>query len=191
VTLGPPPFLEELPLAREAFAWAAELHRGQRRGSDAAMFVLHPLEVAMLLHNRGFDDEVVAAALLHDTVEDTEVTTAEVEARFGPRVAGFVAALSDDADGEYEDRKALLRAQVAAAGCEAQAIFAADKVSKARELRAEAARNPSRLADAALQRRLLHYEASLEMLEAAAPDLALVRQLRFELWALRALPPAG
>ena len=108
------------------------------------------------------------------------------------RVAELVSVLSDDPSIEdYGARKAALREQVAAAGCDAQAIFAADKVAKARELRAEAARNPSSLADDGLQRRLLHYEACLDMLEAAAPDLALIRQLRFELWALRNLPPRG
>ena len=192
MTTDPPAFLEELPLTREALAWAAELHRGQRRDSDAALFVLHPLEVAMLLTNRGFADEVSAAALLHDVVEDTGATVADVEARFGARIAGMIADLSDDpAIEDYAERKAALRAQVARAGAEAQAIYAADKVAKARELRAEAARNPSSLADPQLQRRFQHYESSLEMLEAEAPDQPLVRQLRFELWALRNLPPSS
>jgi (p)ppGpp synthase/HD superfamily hydrolase len=143
--------------------------------------------VAVLLRNRGFDDEVVAAGLLHDLVEDTPATADDVRRRFGDRVAGLVAALSDDERiAGYEERKAALREQVAAAGPDAQAVFAADKVAKARELRAEAARDPSALGD---EQRLRHYERSLEMLEREAPDLPLVRQLRFELWALRELPP--
>jgi len=144
--------------------------------------------VAVLLRNRGFDDEVVAAGLLHDLVEDTDTTPEDVRARFGARVAALVEALSDDpAIEDYAERKAALRERVAAAGPDALAIFAADKVTKARELRAKAARDPGALSDAA---KLEHYAACLELLEREAPDLPLVRQLRFELWALRELPPS-
>jgi (p)ppGpp synthase/HD superfamily hydrolase len=185
-----PTFIAELPLTCEAFRYAHGLHAGQRRASDEAPFILHPLEVAVLLHNRGFDDEVVAAGLLHDVVEDTEATAAALHDRFGGRVAALVVALTDDpAAGAYEDRKGALRVQVAAAGRDAQAIYAADKVAKSRELRAELARDPARAREPDVARRLAHYEASLAMLEREAPDLALVRQLRFELWALRHLPP--
>ena len=187
-----PPFIEGLTVTCRAFRYAEDLHAGQRRRSDEAPFILHPLEVAVLLHNRGFDDEVVAAGLLHDAVEDTDATTAELERRFGPRVAGLVQALTDDPEVEgFEERKAALRAQVAAAGRNAQAIYAADKVTKARELRAQIARDPARAQDDLVAARLERYEASLAMLEHEAPDLPLVRQLRFELWALRALPPGG
>ncbi|MBV8734484.1 MAG: hypothetical protein JO120_06875, partial [Solirubrobacterales bacterium] len=48
-----PTFMEDLPQARAALAFARELHRGQRRESDEAQFILHPLEVAALLHNTG------------------------------------------------------------------------------------------------------------------------------------------
>ena len=183
-----PPFIAELPLTCRAYECAEAAHREQRRESDAAPFILHPLEVAVLLHNRDLDDEVVAAGLLHDTVEDTDVTVEQVRLQFGDRVADIVAALSDDPSTEdYEERKRALRDQVARAGRDAQAVYAADKVVKARELRVKCMEDPSALSS---DRRFRHYEASLEMLEREAPDLALVRQLRFELWALRHLPPA-
>jgi hypothetical protein len=62
-------------------------------------------------------------------------------------------------------------------------------VVKARELRAEVARRGGALDDPLLLPRLTHYERSLEMLTDRAPELPLVRQLAFELWALRHLPP--
>ena len=190
VPTPPPPFIEGLTLTCRAFRYAEDLHAGQRRRSDEAPFILHPLEVAVLLVNRGFEDDVVAAGLLHDAVEDTPATAADLEERFGPRVAGLVDALTDDEGiADFAERKAALRAQVAAAGRDAQAIFAADKVTKARELRAQLARDPGLAGDGHVAARLEHYEASLAMLEREAPDLPLVRQLRFELWALRALPP--
>ena len=186
----PPPFLCDLQVTCEAFAFASRLHAGQHRASDAAPFILHPLEVAVLLRNRGFGDEVVAAALLHDAVENTGATTTDVEERFGARVASLVGALSDDpAIEDYPARKAALREAVAAAGRDAQAIFAADKVAKARELRAELARDPALAGEPRIRARLEHYDACVAMLERVVPDLALLAQLQFELWALRHLPP--
>src|SRR5205814_7907858 len=60
-------------LVRRAYAFAEAAHRGQRRKDDRA-FIAHPVHVARLLAARGYDEEVVAAALLHDVVEDTPVT---------------------------------------------------------------------------------------------------------------------
>lgn len=178
-------------MTRAAFDYAAALHAGQRRDSDFAPFILHPLEVAVLLHNRGFDDEVVAAGLLHDAIEDTTATGEDLRERFGERVATLVMQLSDDPSvRDRAERKRRLREQVAAAGRDAQAIFAADKVAKARELRATVTRDPGAFADPTIRLRLEHYDESLKMLEREVPDLPLVRQLRFELWALAELPPS-
>ena len=183
-----PPFIADLPVTCQAFEFAEAAHREQTRESDAAPFILHPLEVAVLLANREFDDEVVAAALLHDAIEDTPTTADDLRSEFGDRISELVSSLSDDESiADYADRKAALRDQVASAGPDALAIFAADKVAKAREVRATVVRNPEKPLDEA---KLRHYEASLDMLEDHAPDLALVRQLRFELWALRHLPPS-
>jgi (p)ppGpp synthase/HD superfamily hydrolase len=190
VARSDPPFVEGRPLTRRALEWARELHAGQVREVDHAEFILHPLEVAALLSGRGFDDEVVAAGLLHDAVEDTDVGIEAIRARLGKRVADIVAAVTEDPDlTDYEDRKEALRRTVAEAGVDAQAVYAADKVVKARELRAQAAHAPRVLHEPDLRRRLEHYQLSLEMLQAEDPDLPLVRQLAFEMWALRALPP--
>jgi (p)ppGpp synthase/HD superfamily hydrolase len=185
-----PPFVDDLPVTREAIAYARECHAAQTREVDAAPFILHPLEVAMLLHGRGYDDEVVAAGALHDVLEKTPTTLDEIGARFGSRVASLVSAVSDPPGLEdYRARKVALRDQVARAAPDAQAIYAADKLAKARELRALATRLHTSLDDPALRGRLAHYQSSLEMLERALPGAPLVNQLRFELWAIRQLPP--
>ena len=187
-----PPFAVGRPLVRAAYSWAARRHVGQSRAVDDAPFILHPIEVAALLSSRGYDDEVIAAGLLHDVVENTETGIGDVRDRFGDRVAQIVAAVTEDeAIEEYEQRKAALREQVAAAGPDAHVVYAADKLAKTRELRAQAASGDGRVDDAALDRRLEHYEDSLQMLEVVAADLALVHQLAFELWAMRQLPPRG
>ena len=175
-------FVKRSPLTREALDFAATRHAGQTRGVDGIPFVTHPVEVACLLHEAGYSDEVVAAGVLHDVLEDTDVQRAELEARFGAEVASLVAAVTDDPSIEdHTERKAALRHQVALAGEEAAAVFAADKVSKARELRTRARYGRFRRIDEA---KLSHYQASLELLSELIPGHPLVEQLREELGAV-------
>ena len=168
------------------------MHADQRRAVDHAPFVLHPLEVAALLNGRDYSDDIVIAGVLHDIVERTDATVRDIERRFGPQVASIVSAVTEDPSIlDLELRKSALRSQVAAAHVEAHVVYAADKVAKMRELRAEASRNVSWQDDSRLQHRLVHYQRSLDMLLEVAPQVALVRQLDFELWALSALPPVA
>jgi DNA-binding response OmpR family regulator len=133
-------FVAGLPLSSRAVAWGAEVHAGQERAVDGAPFMVHPLEVALLLQSGGYRDEVVAAGLLHDVVEKADVRIEAVAEAFGDAVADIVAALTEDEGiGDYDERKAELRDHAAAAGDEVLAVFAADKVVKAYELRLAAA----------------------------------------------------
>jgi (p)ppGpp synthase/HD superfamily hydrolase len=185
-----PPFADGRPLVSEAAEWAARMHANQRRDVDDAPFVVHPLEVASLLYGRGFDEDVVVAGVLHDIVEKTAATFDDVRARFGARTARIVAAVSEDpAIEDYGERKAALREQAAAGGHDVLAVYVADKIAKARELRAQAAHDPALLRDARVSQKLGHYELSLAMLRGVADAVVMVDQLAFELWALRAFPP--
>jgi (p)ppGpp synthase/HD superfamily hydrolase len=189
LTMARTDFIERSPLTRAALAFADEHHAGQTREIDALPFVTHPVEVACLLHEAGYPDEVVAAGVLHDVLEDTDTERPELERHFGPEVAGLVAAVSDDPSIEDPaDRKAALRRQVAGAGERAAAVFAADKVSKAHELRTRLSRGDEHQGD---HRKLEHYEASLDMLSAVIADHDLLDRLREELDALHALPAPG
>ena len=76
-------------LVRQAYTRASEAHIGQRRVSGEE-YVEHPLHVARILADLGLDAQTLAAALLHDTVEDTEVTIDDVASEFGPSVARLV-----------------------------------------------------------------------------------------------------
>ena len=192
LTTSEPPFLDGLPTARRALRWAGTMHRYQRRAVDGAPFILHPLEVGSLLSGRDFPEPVIVAGLLHDVVEKTGATLADVRSMFGDRVAGTVDAVTEDDGIEgYAERKAELRRQVAEADGEAHAVYLADKIAKARELRAQVARGRPRLEEPELRSRFEHYEASLAMLRDVARHRAMVDQLAFELWALRALPPGS
>jgi (p)ppGpp synthase/HD superfamily hydrolase len=181
-------FIEHLPLTRRAVRFAQERHAGQRRPADGASFVLHPLEVASLLDRSHYPDHVVAAAILHDALEDTDAERWELEERFGPEVAELVAAVSDDPSlADEEVSKDDVRERVRALGGYAAAIYAADKVSKVRELRTLLAVGlAGETADAKRER----YRRSLEMLDETIPGSRLVELLRFEIEALDELPPA-
>ncbi len=79
----------EQAMVRKAYAYAAAAHAGQVRLSGEP-YLSHPLAVAEILAEIGFDAHAVAAGLLHDTVEDTKVTLEEVDAEFGEQVADIV-----------------------------------------------------------------------------------------------------
>ena len=184
-----PSFIDELPLTRQALEFAAEHHRGQQRDADRAPFILHPLEVAQLLRECGSSDQVIAAGVLHDVLEDTDVERDQLRRQFGDEVARLVAGVTEPDDtSAYAERKAKLRSRVAEAGEESMLIYAADKVAKTRELRIGLVRSDDAGPPA---QKLEHYWASLAMLERRLPEHPLVHQLRFELETLELLPPTG
>lgn len=172
-------FLDGLPTARRAAAWAADAHAGQHRDADGAPFVVHPYEVAQLLLAMGYGDGVVAVGLLHDVVEHG-ASLADVEEAFGAQIAGRVAALTEDDEiADYHERKAALRQTVEEADDDVVAVFAADKVVKARELRLAAAADRLLAREVACKR--AHYVESLRVLERRLPGHPLTDALRFEL----------
>ena len=167
-------------------AYAEEQHAGQLRKADGAPFIAHPIEVASLLYRAGATDDVIAAGVLHDTIEKTATEPSELRRRFGLRTAAIVAAVTEDEHiSGYATRKAALRRQAEAAGSEALMVFAADKISKVRELRLERRRR-ARLSGSsgsrfAPERRLAHYRRCCLMLEERLPGSPLVEKLRTEL----------
>lgn len=149
--------------------------------------MLHLFEVASLLERSGYSDRVVAAAILHDVLEDTDAKRDELDQQFGAQVGGLVAVVSDDPDiPDEEERKNDVRERVRRAGDEAAVLYAADKVSKVGELRLLMAADPG---NPEIEVRLDRYRKSLAMLEDKIPNDRVVTLLRFELEALRELPP--
>ena len=168
-----------LPLAWAALKFASARHAGQCREIDHAPFIAHPIEVGSLLHGDGQPDEVIAAGLLHDLLEKTQTTGAELQRRFGASIARLVESVSDDPSiDDYESRKRELRDRIAHAGSNTVAIFTADKISKVREL---ALLPSSSLDETTTRAKLAHYRASLKMLRRVAGNSALVDLLDAEL----------
>jgi len=180
----------ESELIRDALELAERAHAGQiRSGSGGMAYIHHPVAVAELLAEHGYGEETVAAALVHDVVEDSETSVEEIAARFGPAVAKLVEALTDDESVEpYERRKDELRRRVAEAGGDAPAIYAADKLSNVRVLR-RAYANEGEAAGkefkAPLGTKIEIWEADLAMLRAEPSAPEFVEDLASELEQLR------
>jgi guanosine-3',5'-bis(diphosphate) 3'-pyrophosphohydrolase len=129
--------MENLGLLLRAIAFAAEKHRLQRRkDAEASPYINHPIALADLLANEAdvVQADVLAAAILHDTVEDTETTLSELTVHFGAKVSGIVAEVTDDKSLPKAERKRLQIEHAPAASPEAQLVKLADKICNLRDL---------------------------------------------------------
>ena len=170
-----------------AYAFAEAAHRGQRRKDDRA-FIAHPVRVARLLAARGYDEEVVAAALLHDVVEDTPVTLDDVHEQFGARVAELVACVTENPDLPITERKRAYREGMRRSPDAARAICAADKVCNVSDLREAASDSAEQVLArfaGGLDAQVKRFSAELSMLEETDTDRGLRDAMRVELGALR------
>ena len=121
----------------EAASFAARKHVGQRRkGNDAAPYINHPLEVANLLANVGKieDYDVLIAAVLHDTIEDTETSKEEITEKFGATVCGYVLEVTDDKSLPKAKRKQLQIEHAPHLSTGAKQVKLADKISNIRDV---------------------------------------------------------
>lgn len=119
------------------FATAAHAAVGQTRKYTGEPYVVHPIEVASIVENVGGSNAMIAAALLHDVLEDTGVTFDLLVEQFGSEVAELVLWLTDVSrpeDGNRSTRKALDRQHSAAAPADAQTVKVADLISNTRSI---------------------------------------------------------
>ncbi len=134
------PYFEETNrhLVEEALQFAAQVHYGQYRKGGVIPYVSHAIEVSGLVHKMTDEAHVIAAAALHDVVEDTEVTLKELTERFGPDVTHIVEYVTEDKRKElpahetWKQRKTEAIASYASAPHDAKRIALADKVSNLR-----------------------------------------------------------
>ena len=120
-----------------AVQFAAEAHerkKQRRKGSDLP-YIVHPLEVMTILRRHGETDEAtLAAAVLHDVVEDCDVPIDEVRARFGERVAAIVAAVTKPPDLPKAEQKRAARELLVAGPAAARRVKMADRLSNLLDL---------------------------------------------------------
>jgi (p)ppGpp synthase/HD superfamily hydrolase len=120
-----------------ALAFAAGKHRDQRRKDlHASPYINHPIAVAAVLAQEGgiSDAETLTAAILHDTIEDTETSGEEIEAIFGGRVRRIVEEVTDDKSLPKDERKRLQVVHAPAMSAEARLVKLADKISNLHDL---------------------------------------------------------
>ncbi len=182
---------ERSQLLRDALTLASEAHAGQiRNGSGGMPYLDHPIAVAELLASNGYGEVVLAAALLHDVVEESDTPIEDIRARFGEPVATLVAALTDPEQIEpYQQRKDAHRTQVSEAGPDALAIYAGDKLANIRALRRVYASEGETVGDqlkAPLDIKVAVWGADLELLARTTPELPFLTELEAQLAGLRA-----
>ncbi len=169
-------------MVARALAKATEAHAGQiRNGSGGLPYIEHPRMVAATLAARDYGEATLAAALLHDVVEDSDTTVEDLREEFGDTIADLVAALSDDESIEsYRERKDEHRGRVADVDGDALAIYAADKMTNMTTLHKAIEAEGMRVADeykVPLGLKLEVWEADAAMLRHEAPELPLLDPL--------------
>ena len=129
--------ISEVAQLLQALEFSAYKHRAQRRkGADSSPYINHPISVATILATIGgvTDLAVLQAAVLHDTLEDTETTAAEIEEHFGPEVRGLVEEMSDDKTLPKAVRKRLQIEHAPHSSPKAKLVKLADKIANIRDV---------------------------------------------------------
>ena len=152
----------DLGLLLHALAFAAHKHRDQRRkGADASPYINHPIAVANVLVNEGGvrDTDVLCAALLHDTLEDTLTSAAELLTEFGPAITAIVREVSDDRTLPRETRKRLQIEHAPSLSRAAKLVKLSDKICNLRDIDV----TPPR--DWAVERKQRYYDWAREVVD--------------------------
>lgn len=124
-------------LILKAAQFAADRHRNQRRkDAEASPYINHPISLANVLANEGdiSDPIVLCGALLHDTIEDTDTTAAELIAQFGEEIANVVLEVTDDKSLDKATRKKLQIEHAKHASDRAKLVKLADKICNLRDI---------------------------------------------------------
>ena len=119
-------------MVEEAAAFARRAHEGVFRKGSKVPYIVHPLETAMIVAGFTDDEEMIAAALLHDVVEDAGVTPQKLEEMFGTRVMELVLQETEDKSKGWHERKAHTLKHLAAASTEVKILALGDKLSNMR-----------------------------------------------------------
>lgn len=156
-----------------AALFAAEKHKNQRRkDAEASPYINHPIALANLLATEGgvTDTDVLCAALLHDTIEDTETTADELREIFGDAVTDIVLEVTDDKSLPKAERKHLQIEHAAHASPQAKLVKLADKICNLRDILA------SPPADWSVERKQEYFDWSVKVVAGVRdvhPGLAL------------------
>lgn len=122
-------------MINKAIEFATKAHEGQLRKGTKRPYIVHPVEVADIVSTMTTDEEVISAAVLHDTIEDCKDVTREILAQeFSKRVASIVAQESEDKSRTWMERKSATIEHLRTAPREVQMVGLADKLSNMRDI---------------------------------------------------------
>lgn len=122
-------------MVNKAIEFATKAHEGQLRKGTKRPYIVHPVEVGDIVSTMTRDEEIISAAILHDTIEDCEGITKEILAeQFSERVADIVAQESEDKSKSWIDRKTATIRHLREAPIEVKMIGLADKLSNMRDI---------------------------------------------------------
>lgn len=178
--------MNHTPQIKRAIQFAARKHHGQfRRESEPLPYITHLFSVALLVAEDGADDDVVTAALLHDTIEDTSTTREEIATTFNERVATLVESVSEvketgDKKLSWRERKEDYLARVKTASREAVLIAVADKVDNVESGNEELSRNRENFLNKwkrTPEEYLWFYREALDIAKARLPKHVLTKRL--------------
>ena len=131
--------MKDTPMINKAKMLAGKAHEGQFRKYSGMPYIVHPIEVATIVQTVDHSDEMIAAALLHDVVEDTDYTVEDIAKEVSPAVAELVEGLTDVSspqDGNRAVRKTKDRDHLAKQNAEVQTIKLADVISNSQDIKA-------------------------------------------------------
>ncbi|MCQ6281901.1 HD domain-containing protein [Bacillus sp. EB600] len=124
-----------MDVIEKALMMASQAHENQYRKKTKIPYITHPVAVGMILMKAGYGDDLVAAGILHDTVEDTPLTLADIEESFGPKIAKIVEGCSEpDKSLPWEERKNHTIEFLKTAPLETRAVVSADKLHNIRSI---------------------------------------------------------
>lgn len=121
-------------MVKEAVDFAVNAHKGAVRKGTRIPYIVHPLEAAVIVGSMTDDEELMVAALLHDTLEDTGATEQDIRERFGDRVADLVRQETDDKRESWLVRKQKKLAQAESGDRDLKILFLGDKLSNIRAM---------------------------------------------------------
>lgn len=127
-------------LLDRAIIFAVKAHSGTERRGKGYPYIVHPMEAVEIVATMTGDQELLAAAMLHDTVEDTDVTVEQIRAEFGDRVASIVAEESDEMpegiseEDSWHGRKQAAMDRLSRASLDAKIVALGDKLSNMRAI---------------------------------------------------------
>lgn len=127
----------ESNLIHKALEFAAVAHSNQLRKGTKIPYITHPMEAALILAQAGASDSLIAAALLHDTLEDTSTTQQELEDVFGETVVNFVRYMTKNDDLNWFENRQHSIGKLGTSSREEMLLFLADKLANLRSIAAD------------------------------------------------------